>query len=83
MQNTSIDFIYQTVQKYPDKICVKDDREFLNFRTFFLRAYKLSQYLSHYNKINQPRLVDLGFLTISIFGCFSLLLSNFGCPDIS
>ena len=81
MRNTAIDFLYQTVQKFPDKPCVEDDQEVLSFEQFFFKASKLAEVLRQGNKTNQPVLVYLPKNVSSIVSFGAILMSgNFYAP---
>jgi amino acid adenylation domain-containing protein len=81
MKNSSINFLYETVQNNPDKICVADEHNALNFSTLFTRAYNISKVLQKENTINQPVLVYLP-KSIDAIVCFAgiLLSGNFYVP---
>jgi len=81
MKNSVINFLYDTVRKYPDKTCVVDERESLTFKQLFLRAYRLSEALKLSNKINQPIVVYLPKNAMAIVSFAGVLMSgNFYVP---
>jgi len=81
MRNTSIEFIYKTVVKYPDNICIEDDQDFLNFHQFFSRAYSIASVLRHSNTINRPIIVYLPKSLAAVVSFAGVLLSgNFYVP---
>lgn len=81
MRNTSIEFIYEAVVKYPDNICIEDDQEILNFYQFFYRAYTIASILRHSNTINQPIIVYLPKSLSAVISFAGVLLSgNFYVP---
>ena len=81
MRNNVINFLYDTVQKYPNKTCVSDDKEKLDFIHFFSRAVDLAMVLRSDNKTNQPVLVYLPKSVAAIVSFAGILLSgNFYAP---
>lgn len=81
MRNTVIDFLYDTVQKYPDKTCLVDDQEILNFKQLFFRACSLAEILKQDHEINQPVLVYLPKSVSAIVSFAGILMSgNFYAP---
>ena len=81
MRNSTINFLYDTVKKYPDKPCISDSQEVLCFREFFSRASGLSEVLIQGNKINQPILIYLPKIASAIVSFAAVLMSgNFYVP---
>jgi amino acid adenylation domain-containing protein len=81
MKNSVINFLYDTVRKYPDKTCAVDEGESLTFKQLFLRAYRLSEALKLSNKINQPIVVYLPKNAMAIVSFAGVLMSgNFYVP---
>lgn len=81
MRNSVINFLYDSVRKYPDKHCVADDQEALSFRQLFSRASSLAEILIQGDKVNQPVLVYLPKTTSAIVSFAAILMSgNFYAP---
>jgi len=81
MKNSSINFLYETLQANPDKICVADKHNALTFSTLFTKAYNISKVLQKENIINQPVLVYLPKSIEAVVSFAGILLSgNFYVP---
>ncbi|GBC63765.1 AMP-dependent synthetase [Desulfonema ishimotonii] len=81
MKNSAIRFLYDTVRKYPDKVCVSDNREALSFGDLFSRASGLAEILRQGGGINQPILVYLPKGTGAVVSFAGILMSgNFYAP---
>jgi len=81
MNNSSINFLYETLQANPDKICVADEHNTLTFSSLFSKAYNISKILHKENTINQPVLVYLPKSLEAIVSFAGILLSgNFYVP---
>jgi D-alanine--poly(phosphoribitol) ligase subunit 1 len=76
MRNSAISFLYDTVKKFPDKLCVADDQEALAFAQLFFRAASLAEVLKEGGKINQPILVYLPKTAQAIMSFAAVLLSG-------
>jgi len=81
MKNSVINFLYETLQNNPDKICIADEHNALTFSNFFKKAYNISKALHKENTTNQPVLVYLP-KSIETVICFAgiLLSGNFYIP---
>ena len=81
MRNTVIDFLYDTVQKYPDRICLADGQQSISFIELFTRASSLADILLKGKKINEPVLVYLPEGVSAIVSFAGILMSgNFYVP---
>jgi amino acid adenylation domain-containing protein len=81
MRNTAIDFLYETVEKYPDKMCVSDNHQKLTFRQLFENAFALAEILRQGGEINQPVLVYFPKSVSAIVSFAGVLMSgNFYAP---
>jgi len=59
MRNTSINYLYETVKRYPNKICVKDKEKELTFEKFFNYAMRIAKCISETSLVNEPVIVYL------------------------
>lgn len=81
MTNSAINFLYRTALKYPDKICLADNREKLSFKELVSKASGLAEVLRQEDKVNEPVLVYLPKSASAIVSFAGILMSgNFYAP---
>jgi D-alanine--poly(phosphoribitol) ligase subunit 1 len=76
MRHSAITFLFDTVKKHPDKLCISDNRESLKFGQFFSRAFSLAGTIKKDAQINQPVLVYLPKSASSIIAFAAVLMSG-------
>jgi len=76
MRNSVTSFLYETVQKFPDRVCVADPREELTFAEFFFRASALADVLKQGGTTNAPVLIYLEKGTWALVSLAAALLSG-------
>ena len=81
MKNSVIEFLYDAVSRYPEKVGVADEHDELIYRDFFRMAYNLAKVLRSENVTNQPVLVCLPKTAHAIVSFAGVLMSgNFYVP---
>jgi len=81
MRNSTITFLYETVKKFPDKLCIADDHEVLSFSQLFSSAFDLAEILKKGGEINQPIVAYLPKTAQAVVSFAGILMSgNFYAP---
>lgn len=76
MRNSAVNFLYETVRKFPDKICAGDEYHRLTFRDFFSSAYAVAKILNEHRYFNQPVLVYMPKSVEAIISFAGTLMSG-------
>jgi amino acid adenylation domain-containing protein len=81
MNNTAINFLYETVKKFPEKPCIVDKKELLSFHQFFSKAAAVASILKQAGMMNQPVLIFLPKSASAVISFAGVLMSgNFYVP---
>lgn len=81
MINSVTQLLYSTVQNYPDKPCIKDEKNALCFKDFFSLSFELAEILFHKKITNCPILIYLPKNIHAIVAFAATLISgNFYVP---
>ena len=81
MKNSALSFLFETAVRFPERVCISDERGSLTFGAFMWRAFIISQKLATSQDRNEPILIFLPKGTDAVVAFAAALMSgNFYVP---